>query len=400
MSRALFLFGLIALLAGCDVERPKELTCATFPGGQSVAKSTQGRDTPTDAALATAEMVSRTEDQIESAIRAEVARTPARRTVTFDVITLSAGGQYGAFGAGFLTGWSQNRATPRPVFNLVTGVSAGATLAPAAFGGPRFDPLLRYYRGLGRDEVLRLRPLPAWLSAPSLGDPAPLSAFLDRALDAELLSAIATGHAEGRRLLIAATNIDTGAGEILDLGEAVSAPMAAPCLREAILASAAVPALFPPRNINGALYADGGLRQHVFLDAIDEARRTVERDAGVDIRVEAYIVVNGALRGPDRRVDDRLVAYTVRSLDTLADEVLRDSVEEAVAFAESRADWRVRGIRADLPPGTCAGKGEAAIGGFDPCLTRALFDHGVAMGTATPINWLSAADLRALAAEL
>ncbi|MGB3408798.1 MAG: patatin-like phospholipase family protein, partial [Jannaschia sp.] len=242
--------------------------------------------------------------------------------------------------------------------------------------------------------------VPGWLVAPSLADPAPLAGFLDRALDARLMDAIAAGHADGRRLLIAATNIDSGAGDIFDLGEAAVAGDGAPCLRDAILASAAIPALFPPRNINGALFADGGLRQQVFLDAIDDARGAVTRDMGVDVRVEAYLVVNGALRAPDTPVGDRLIDYTLRSLDTLADEVLRDSITEAVTFAESRPGWRLRGIRADLPRDTCATGGGAEIGGFDPCLTAALFDHGRAEGQRTPINWLSEAELRALADEL
>lgn len=403
MLRALALLALLPLIAACDIQRSAARICTTFPGAPAlVAKSTQGAEDGTDAS---ARMLARTEVEIEDAIRAEVARTPRRQTVTFQVVSLSAGGQYGAFGAGFLTGWSQNRVTPRPTFNLVTGVSAGATLAPVAFAGPEFDPLLEFYRGLGRDAVVRIRPVLSWPSAPSIGVPGPLTAFLDGALDRRLLDAIAQGHAENRSLLVAATNLDTGSGEVFDLGEAATAPNAATCLREAVLASSAIPGLFPPRNINNALFADGGLRAHVFLQALDRARRDVERDQNVDIKVEAYLVINGALRGPDVPVEDSLLDYVVRSVDTLADEVLRDSIQEAVTFARSRPDWRLRGIRAELPTGTCApdadeGGKASPVGSFDPCLTTALFDHGRAVGSATPINWLSEAELLSLAQEL
>ena len=47
-------------------------------------------------------------------------------------LILSGGGQWGAFGSGFLTGWSKNGAgaAERPQrFNLVTGVSTGALQA-------------------------------------------------------------------------------------------------------------------------------------------------------------------------------------------------------------------------------------------------------------------------------
>ena len=52
-------------------------------------------------------------------------------------LVLSSGGAGGAFGAGVLAGWSERG--DRPQFDLVTGVSAGALLAPFAFVGPAAD---------------------------------------------------------------------------------------------------------------------------------------------------------------------------------------------------------------------------------------------------------------------
>lgn len=397
------LSALFVSLAGCAVDRPADLSCPALVRTEPalVTKSTQDAEVPIPAPAeqATASMMARTEDAIEDALRAEVARAAPRRRVTFQVVTLSAGGQYGAFGAGFMSGWSRNPVTPRPEFNLVTGVSAGAMMAPAVFAGPAFDGLLARYGGLGADDVLVRRGLLTILRAPSLASPAPLAGFLDSALSAPLLAAIAAGHAEGRKLLIGATNIDQGTGEVFNLGAAADAPRAAPCLREAMLASAAIPALLPPRHINGALYADGGLRTHVFLETLEEARREVSREQDVDIAVEAYLVVNGALLPPGRPVEDTLPSYAVRSISILADEVLRDSILETVAFAASRDGWRLRGIRAELSPDVCAGTDPDALGGFDSCLTAALFRHGMAVGSAAPIPWLSADALRALAEE-
>ncbi|CUH33702.1 Patatin-like phospholipase [Jannaschia seosinensis] len=397
---------LLLTLSACAVTRPASVACPTFPGADAAVMSTQGPAVPPPADDG---MMARTRSEIAGALRAELADAP-RGPVTFHVVTLSSGGQYGAFGAGFLTGWSDNAVTPRPVFNLVTGVSAGAILAPVAFAGRRFDRLLADYAGLGADDLLRRRVLPGLLRAPSLASPAPLEAFLANALSPDLVSAVAAGETEGRRLLIGATNIDTGEAEILDLGRAAGTPNAALCLREAMLASAAIPALLPPRNINHALYADGGLREHVFLRALDQAVRDVATASGREIRVEAYLVVNGALLAPEGPATDSMPGYALRSVEILADEVLRDSILEAVSFAETRPDWRLRGIRADLPARTCwiDTDGDstpdtapaAEIGGFSPCLTQALFEHGRAVGAATPIPWLGAEDLRALAREL
>ena len=52
-------------------------------------------------------------------------------------LLLSGGGANGAFGAGFLNGWTQSG--NRPTFKIVTGISTGALLAPFAFLGSQWD---------------------------------------------------------------------------------------------------------------------------------------------------------------------------------------------------------------------------------------------------------------------
>lgn len=424
MLRTLLIAALLPVLAGCAFDRVARTSCPAFadPGptdGLLAAKSSQGDPSPRMTPSIAADMVAREADLAEAAIsdalRDRAAGVPPGRTITLNVVTLSAGGQYGAFGAGFVSGWSGNG---RPVFDLVTGVSAGALLAPAVFAGPEFDDLLARYEGIGRDGILVQRPRIALLRAPSLARPGPLEAFLAETLDPSLVTAIAAGHAANRSLLIGATNLDTGIGETFDIGRAAGRPGAVPCIREALLASAAIPGLFPPRNIDGDLYADGGLRQHVFLRALDGARRDVARESGVRFRVEAYLIVNGSLLPPPLPVADSLPAYVLRSASILADEVLRDSIVEAVDFAAARPDWRLRGIRAELPdvevtdPDAAPGAADRCIaprpsdpdppeiGGFDACTTAALYRHGHARARETPIAWLNARELRALAEEL
>ena len=56
-------------------------------------------------------------------------------------LVISSGGVDGAFGAGLLVGWTA--AGTRPEFQVVTGVSAGAMIAPFAFLGPAYDASLR-----------------------------------------------------------------------------------------------------------------------------------------------------------------------------------------------------------------------------------------------------------------
>ena len=64
-------------------------------------------------------------------------------SVHYAHLALSGGGASGAFGAGFLNGWSSTG--DRPVFKIVTGVSTGALMAPFAFLGPEYDNALREF---------------------------------------------------------------------------------------------------------------------------------------------------------------------------------------------------------------------------------------------------------------
>ena len=57
------------------------------------------------------------------------------------LLGISGGGDNGAFAAGLLAGWSVHG--DRPEFKVVTGISAGALIAPFAFLGPRYDEVVR-----------------------------------------------------------------------------------------------------------------------------------------------------------------------------------------------------------------------------------------------------------------
>ena len=60
----------------------------------------------------------------------------------YPLLAISGGGADGAYGAGILCGW-QEKTGKRPEFDIVTGVSTGALIAPAAFIGPEYDKLIR-----------------------------------------------------------------------------------------------------------------------------------------------------------------------------------------------------------------------------------------------------------------
>src|SRR6478735_1779882 len=70
------------------------------------------------------------------------------------LLAISGGGDNGAFGAGLLNGWTA--AGTRPVFKAVTGVSTGALIAPFAFLGKEYDPVLQeVYTRISPEDVAR-----------------------------------------------------------------------------------------------------------------------------------------------------------------------------------------------------------------------------------------------------
>ena len=385
LLRTLTALTVAATLSACGVDRPQSTMCrglvpsSTFelpappPGGEPTMPEEEV------IARSAAPAIAKAVDDDRSG------------PVELNVLTLSAGGQYGAFGAGFLRGWGADR----PAFDLVTGVSAGSLLAPVAFAGPAFDGILDDYDGISDADILRENILAAPFS-PSVASTEPLRDLLNTRLSADLIARIAERQTdENAQLFVAATNIDTTANRIFSLSDVAASDAdigtRRDCMREVIMASAAIPVFLPPRHIDNNLYADGGLRDHVFLRGIESARAQIARQTGRTIKVNAYIIVNSQLRTPQEageaeNVEDNILQYALRAADILADETLRDSVAETIRFAQDQPGWTVQGTFADTAiPAEC----RQVEGRFNPCVTRHLFGYGKSLGSGRPIRWMT-----------
>ena len=74
-------------------------------------------------------------------LKAAQIKANPRKVREWNLLAISGGGADGAFGAGLLVGWTQTG--KRPKFELVTGTSTGAIIAPFAFLGPKYDRELK-----------------------------------------------------------------------------------------------------------------------------------------------------------------------------------------------------------------------------------------------------------------
>jgi len=219
-------------------------------------------------------------------------------------LALSGGGANGAFGAGFLNGWT--RTGERPLFKIVTGVSTGALMAPFAFLGPKYDDALRefYTTNASRNIFRMLSILPQLLGGESFADTGPLRALIAQHVDAEFLRQVARAHEGGRRLYIGTTDLDSQRFVVWNMGLIATSgrPEALELFRKVMLASASVPVAFPPVffevEVGGRQYdemhVDGGVMANVFYSggifSFSAARAGAGRGEG---REDIYIIHNG-----------------------------------------------------------------------------------------------------------
>ncbi len=260
--------------------------------------------------------------------RAFLGLAPNAMNAPMDLLAVSGGGEDGAFGAGLLKGWTQQDS--RPVFNLVTGVSTGALTAPFAFVGPSADAALeRVYTGVTMADIAVQRHFTAALFDDALSDTAPLFGTISRELDEGMLDAIAQGYREGRLLLIGTTNLDTQMPVIWNIGAIANSgdPRAMNLIRRILLASAAIPSVFPPVmfdvEVDGQpyqeLHVDGGAVAQAFLypTAVGEQRRAALRARRPLPPVRAWMIRNARLDASWAATNRRTLSIAQRSIATM-----------------------------------------------------------------------------------
>jgi predicted acylesterase/phospholipase RssA len=219
-------------------------------------------------------------------------------------LAVSGGGEDGAFGAGLLNGWTE--AGTRPEFTLVTGVSTGALSAPFAFLGPAYDKQLKeVYTTISSKDVLEARGMLAPLLDDALADNAPLRKLVAKYVTADLLKAIAAEHAKGRMLLIGTTDLDARRPVIWNIGKIAEngGPQALELVRKILIASAAIPAAFPPMmidvEVNGKHYqemhVDGGASRQVFVYPPKLQLAQLSKVAGIERERRLFVIRNARL---------------------------------------------------------------------------------------------------------
>lgn len=270
----------------------------------------------------------------------------AKSVPAVDVLIVSGGGDWGAFGAGYLKGWGQVQGPmARPQFDAVTGVSTGALMAPFAYLGDEqsIERINHLYRNPQKDWV---RPrgllffLPSNLSFATIPG---LEREMRKAVDRAMLEQIAAQGRTGRMLLVNTTNVDDSDMRVWDVAaEAQRAVETGDINRvqQILLASAGIPGAFPARLIDGNLYVDGGVTGNILYGGRareDQSLPALWTKAYPDLKIPAvryWVIFNNQFLPPPRVVQPTWPPIVSQSVSIATRSATLTSLRHLFAQAE------------------------------------------------------------------
>jgi hypothetical protein len=324
----------------------------------------------------------------------------ARKTPpVIDIAIISGGGDWGAFGAGFLKGWQKvpaHHPLAKPEFDAVTGVSTGTLIAPFAFLGDAqsTDQIVNLYRNPEADWVRQRGFLYFLPDNISFAEVPGLEREMNKHITLDMLRRITKAGADGRLLAVNTTNLDEATSRVFDLvAEAQRAVDSGQVDRvhNIMLASAGIPGAFPFRMIDNELYVDGGVTGNIIYGG-----RIAEEDSLPAVWQKAYpklpipktrywVIFNNQFRPVPAVTPPNWPAVISRSLETSTRAATATAVRHLFAMAEisrlkRKADVEVRVV--SIPPDWVP----PVPGVFIKETMNNLADLGEKMG-ADPASW-------------
>lgn len=275
-----------------------------------------------------------------------------------DHLALSGGGFNGAFSAGVLNAWSESGT--RPEFDVVTGVSTGAIVSIFAFLGSEYDQELKsYYTRTTAEEMFKRNSI---FKLPFRNSMVDVSGFEDKvrnAVDAKMVKQLAFERSKGRILLIATTSLDNEKMAIWDVGKIahIGTPQAQQLIQDIIIASSAVPGLFPATRITlpykggtvDELHVDGGVSRQVFLIPQGFKKTFIPRNVEKNI----YVIRNGFLKPEFEEIENGLTSVSYRALSILIRRQSIGDIEHIYNFSErNQIGFHLAYIDDDFSKGT------------------------------------------------
>ncbi|HAJ92085.1 MAG TPA: hypothetical protein DCO71_05635 [Gammaproteobacteria bacterium] len=362
-------FILTLTMAGCASTPPPERALSTkVPKYAALANGHNPMD-PDELSPMYAAAASGTEENLTRQME-------HKRGHALNMLSLSGGGQNGAFGAGFLIGWRESG--QRPEFDVVTGVSTGSLLATHALLGTPADDLIleQMYTEVTDKDIYSDRSVFDLMSSDSIRDTSPLQALIAKYITAETLQRVAAALDDNRMLMVGTTNVDYGQTWVWNLS-LIAKHGELDLYRKILLASASFPIVFPPVEIEGHLFVDGAARSNVVVIGLAGTEKPAPSVYGPG---NLYLISNGKFQHPPAALQRALGSVAATTVGVMMDQSMQ------TALMRSYFGARFLGYNFNM----VAIPDEVEIGNdplaFDPKQMRAAFDSGRALAK-DPAPW-------------
>ena len=320
---------------------------------------------------------------------------------SYDVLILSGGGEYGAFGAGFLKGWGKVKSGEfsRPEFDSVSGISTGSLIAPFAFVGTdeAYNSILEIYRNPEVDWAIPRGILPFLVGDQGYYDASKLHQRISDSLTPELIKSIADGSQQNKSLLVGATNLDYGMMRVWDLAQIAENSNysdASEHIVNRLIASSAIPAVFSPVKLDDYLYVDGGASMQV-VSGLDNREWLYRNETtGLNfiangskpLRIRLWIIINNKLLLEPEITPPTWSEIAKRSLASLTKASTLQTLQDLDTYSQminSRPEFDVQMFYVAIPQSYEVPDTDNM---FDTKIMRNLADLGEKMG-ANPNIW-------------
>lgn len=316
---------------------------------------------------------------------------------TVDYLVISGGGAGGSFGAGALIGMSRRH--DRPQFEVVTGVSAGALIAPFAYLGPRWDPQLKSaFAGLGRFDLPHSTALAIiwrFLFPMDRSGHSALFQLVNKFVTPAMIRVVARDYVQGRLLFIATTDLDKEETVVWNMGLIAlhGGKAARQLFRDVLVASASVPGIFPPVLIRvregtheyEEMHVDGSVTTSLFAAPLIAQILPIPSPALQ--RANLYVIINSKLESAPVSTPANTLGVLSHSFSADLKYKARDGLLIAIEYARSR-NMRLR--MTEIPPGYPY----RGFADFNSAHMRRLFDYGVRCASSGELWETAAQSLR------
>lgn len=233
-----------------------------------------------------------------------------------NILLLSGGGQNGAYGIGFLRGWQQKGTLPQ--FDLVSGVSTGALQAPFALIGTKkalSEASILYRRAAGE-----FAPTFDWLfwlkDSGGRADTHLYEQVISSVLNGPLSADLKVEFSKKRQLIVGTSDLNLGVGKIWELNENIHQA------QKILLASTAIPGIFPPQALEDHIHSDGGVVSSLLpILNFRDYKRLIEKiryqGFSKKIKINLWVIMNMWTHPPASYIDARSPAAISKRAQSL-----------------------------------------------------------------------------------